>query len=75
MVLPGDAEWDHARAVWNGLIDRQPVGVIRAATTEDVLAGIGLAREHALSLAVRGGGHNVAGHGTVDGGLVIDLGP
>jgi FAD/FMN-containing dehydrogenase len=73
-VLPGDGGWERARSVWNGMIDRQPVGVIRAASADDVVAGIGVARDRSLPLAIRGGGHNVAGNGTVGGGLVIDLG-
>ena len=74
-VLPDDAGWDVARSVWNGMIDRQPLGVIQAASPEDVVAGIGSRRDLGLPLAVRGGGHNVAGNGTVEGGLVIDLRP
>jgi FAD/FMN-containing dehydrogenase len=74
VVLPPDDGWDEARAVWNGMIDRQPVAVIQAASPEDVAAGIEAARAHALPLAVRGGGHGVAGNGTVERGLVIDLG-
>jgi FAD/FMN-containing dehydrogenase len=74
LVLEGMVGWDEARSVWNGLIDRHPVAVIRAASLDDVALGIGIARDHALPLAVRGGGHNVAGNGTVDDGLVIDLG-
>jgi FAD/FMN-containing dehydrogenase len=57
------------------MIDRQPRAVIRAASSSDVRLGIELAREHGLPMAVRGGGHGVAGHGTIDGGIVIDLSP
>lgn len=73
-ILPGDRDWERARSVWNGMIDRQPLGVIRAASVEDVITGVDLARDRRLPLAIRGGGHNVAGNGTVDAGLVIDLG-
>jgi FAD/FMN-containing dehydrogenase len=73
IILPADAEWDTARSVWNGMIDRQPIGVMRCASPADVGIGIAFAREQGLPLAVRGGGHNVAGNGTVDGGLVLDL--
>jgi len=73
VVLPTDADWEAARSVWNGMIDRQPVGVIRCASTADIAAGVMFARERHLLLAIRGGGHNVAGNGTVDGGLVLDL--
>lgn len=67
-------EYDTARAVWNGMIDRHPLAVVRAASTADVAPVIGFARDNNLPLAVRGGGHNVAGNGTVDDGLVLDLG-
>ncbi len=74
IVLPGDDGWDAARAVWNGMIDRQPAAVLQAASPEDVAAGIEAAKAHGLTLAVRGGGHGVAGTGTIEDGLVIDLG-
>jgi FAD/FMN-containing dehydrogenase len=73
IVLPGAHGWDEARAVWNGIIDRQPAAVVQAADVFDVVLAIRLAREHGLAVAVRGGGHSVAGNGTAEGGLVIDL--
>jgi FAD/FMN-containing dehydrogenase len=75
LVQPADPEWDAARAVWNGMIDRQPLAVLQCASPQDVARGIGVAREHGVALAVRGGGHNVAGNSTIDGGLVLDLSP
>ncbi len=74
VISGGDPGYDQARRVWNGMIDRYPRAVIRASGPSDIAAAVRLAAEHGLPLAVRGGGHSVAGHGTVDDGLVLDLG-
>ena len=73
VILPNHDEYDQARRVWNGSIDRYPALVVRAAGVADVVASVRFAREQGLLIAVRGGGHNVAGTGTCDGGVVIDL--
>jgi len=73
LIEPGDRAYDQARAVYNAMIDRRPAAVLRCCDVADVIAAVRFARDRGLTVAVRGGGHNGAGLGTVDGGLVIDL--
>jgi FAD/FMN-containing dehydrogenase len=73
LIRPGDGGYDDARSVWNGMIDRYPALIARAAGVSDVRESVAFAREHGLPITVRGGGHNVAGTAVVDDGLVIDL--
>src|SRR5579859_1351232 len=73
LLRPGDDEYDDARKIWNGMIDRHPALIARCAAPEDVVAAVNFARDYELPLAVRGGGHNVAGLAVCDGGLVADL--
>ncbi len=75
LVLPGSPDYDEARRVWNRAIDRYPAAIMRCTSTEDVRIAVGLARAAGLVLAVRGGGHSMAGLATCDDGLVIDLSP
>src|SRR5262245_33669420 len=74
LLRPGDVGFDAARNVWNGMIDKQPAAIVRCAGTADVMRSVAFARDAGLPLAIRGGGHNVAGNATCDGGIVIDLG-
>ncbi|HEX6023819.1 MAG TPA: FAD-binding oxidoreductase [Solirubrobacter sp.] len=73
LVLPTDPGYDSARTIWNGAIDRRPACIARCAGVADVVAAVRFAREHDLEIAVRGGGHNVAGTAVCDDGIVIDL--
>jgi FAD/FMN-containing dehydrogenase len=73
VLSPSDTAYEDARHVHNGLIDRRPALVARCHGTADVQAAVRFGREHGLEIAVRGGGHNVAGHAVCDGGLMIDL--
>src|SRR6266481_9195481 len=75
LLRPGDAGYDDARRVHNGLVDKRPALVARCVGTADVADAVKLARTLNLEVAVRGGGHNVAGRATIDGGLMIDLAP
>ncbi|MGH8251609.1 MAG: FAD-binding oxidoreductase [Steroidobacteraceae bacterium] len=73
LITADDADYDTARAVWNGAVDRRPRLIARCSGTADVAAAVHFARSHDLEIAVRGGGHNVAGTAVVDDGIVIDL--
>jgi FAD/FMN-containing dehydrogenase len=73
--LPGEPGYDEARSLWNAMIDRRPGLVLRCAGTADVMQAVKFARAHDALVAVRGGGHNIAGNAACDGGLMIDLSP
>jgi FAD/FMN-containing dehydrogenase len=75
LIGPDDSGYEDARAVYNAMIDRRPALIARCTGADDVTQTVGFARKHDLLLAVRGGGHNGAGLGTCDGGVVIDLAP
>jgi FAD binding domain/Berberine and berberine like len=73
VITPEHAEYDAARKVWNGDIDRRPALIARCASTPDVQVALAFARKNGLPVAVRGGGHSFPGHSVVDDGIVIDL--
>ncbi len=73
VILPSDPDYDSARSVWNGAIDRRPAGIARCSSASDVSAAVRFGRARGLEISVRGGGHNFAGFAVCDGGLTIDL--
>ena len=73
LIVPDHDVYDDARAIWNGTVDRRPRLIARCRGTADVVAAVGFARDGDLEMAVRGGGHNVAGTAVCDDGIVIDL--
>ena len=73
LIIPGDNGYNEARTIWNDIIDRKPAAIAQCANTDDVIKTVNFARENNLVLAVKGGGHNVAGNAMCDGGIVADL--
>jgi FAD/FMN-containing dehydrogenase len=73
ILLPSDGAYESARKIWNAMIDKHPAVIACCASTSDVVRGVNFARDNGLLLAVRGGGHNIAGNALCDDGLVIDL--
>jgi FAD/FMN-containing dehydrogenase len=73
VITPGDEDYDAARAVHNGMIDKKPAAVVRVSQVADVMASVNFARDNSLDLAIRGGGHSGPGFGTWDDALVIDF--
>jgi FAD/FMN-containing dehydrogenase len=72
-INPGDAEYDEARSLFNGMIDRRPEVILRCTSADDVVAVVNYARDSGLPLSVYGGGHSVTGAAVVDGGIVCDM--
>jgi FAD/FMN-containing dehydrogenase len=73
LIAPDSDSYEPARKVWNGMIDKRPAAILRCKSIADVQSAVRFARENAVPLAIRGGGHNVAGHATCDDGVVLDL--
>jgi FAD/FMN-containing dehydrogenase len=72
-IEAADPSYNEARAIWNAMVDKRPAMIVRCAGTADVMRSVAFARDQGMSLAIRGGGHNIAGNALCDGGLVIDL--
>jgi hypothetical protein len=75
VLVAGDPHYDEARQIWNGAHDKRPAVIARCSGVADVIEAVGFGRQTGALVAVRGGGHNVAGTSMCDGGLVIDLSP
>jgi FAD/FMN-containing dehydrogenase len=73
LLRPGDGEYDEARRVWNGMIDRRPLAIARCESVSEVIASVKVARRYGLRVSVRGGGHGASGQAVAEGGLMIDL--
>src|SRR5262245_46212103 len=73
VLTPDSGEYNEVRTIWNGMIDRHPALIVRCATDADVVQAVRFARDNQLIVAVRGGGHNIAGNAVCDGGMMIDL--
>lgn len=73
LLVPGDKDYDSARRIWNGRIDKHPGAIIQCRGVSDVVETVRFANAQELQIAVRGGGHSVAGHAMIDGGIVVDL--
>ncbi len=73
VLLPEDADYEAARTIWNAMVDRHPALIVRCGATSDVVPAVHFARNHDAVLAIRGGGHNIAGNALCDDGIVVDL--
>jgi FAD/FMN-containing dehydrogenase len=73
LLIPGNIGYDQSRTVWNAMIDRKPALVVRCLGVADVIACVQFARNHRLLLCIKGGGHNIAGLGTADGAMMLDM--
>ena len=73
LLDPSHPTYDATRIIWNGMIDRRPAFIVRCRNAADVAASVNFARDHRFAIAIRSGGHNVAGYATCEAGIMIDL--
>jgi FAD/FMN-containing dehydrogenase len=73
LLLPGEPAYDEGRAIWNAMIDRRPALIVRCLGVADVISAVNFAREHGLTLSIKGGGHNISGLAVCDGGVMLDM--
>lgn len=73
LLFPGDDGYDEARTIWNAMIDRRPAMIVQPNNVDDIVSTVNFARENGLVIAVKGGGHNIAGNAISDGGVQLDL--
>src|SRR6185503_690655 len=73
LLLPGEPDYDKSRTIWNAMSDRRPAAIVRAAGASDVIRAVNFAREQGLTIAIKGGGHNIAGSAVGDGVLMLDM--
>ena len=73
LLLPGDPVYDEGRAIWNAMIDRRPALIVRCLGVADVISAVNFAREHGLTLSIKGGGHNISGLALCDEGVMLDM--
>ncbi|MFC2084191.1 FAD-binding oxidoreductase [Bacteroidota bacterium] len=73
LLLEADSDYDEARKIWNGMIDRKPALIVRATEESDIVNSVNFARDNNILLSVKGGGHNIAGNAVCEGGLMLDL--
>src|SRR5215831_7241961 len=73
LIERGELDYDEARKLYNGMVDKRPLMIARCVDVADVMTAVNFGRDHGLRIAIRGGGHNGPGLGSVDDGLVIDM--
>ena len=73
LIFPEDRDYDEARKIWNGMIDKRPAIIAQCSSTDDIITAVNFARDNGLVVSVKAGGHNVSGNAVCDEGIMIDL--